>query len=287
VPYESWHDHDRGRWLRGRGSGPDQTTYDDSHVEHGVSGIRLLDIHVETDGGWHTENGASRENQLEVCRVCGNPLEQLTRDDDGNVFRGRGGQPEYCPTSCRRAVEYARRKAKRSAARSRPQPKTFDLGGVYLAGVGKLETPVAEWNALDRSSRTATAHRLRGEPGAGRTPLRRPYLCRGARSTPRSKAESLASRAEILAAFRGTAESGWTISYGGPEKIARRWGAWESYYPASGVTGPIYESRTLTGKANALPGCWDRVETRWRYVERKPEPCWLTQVNERAWRISH
>jgi hypothetical protein len=278
-PYGSWHHTDRGRWTQGKGAGPDQMTWGDSHVEHKVRGQDLRTLHAETDGGYTIEGDGTRENQLEVCRLCGAPL-QFERNDEGDVIRGRGEQQEYCPAParCKRDVYNARRRAKRRD----PQPKTFQLvGGIYVAGVGKLDIPVSKWNTLSRDRRAGIEDRLRGgEPPSGSgSHLRLPYLHRNARSLS-------ISSAEMLSVLREVAPSGWTTS-GGHDSIARRWGEWQSYWHTAGITEPIYESRVLTVKSHTLPKDWDRVAQWWRYVAREADCGRLKQEAEKVWCISH
>lgn len=122
-PYHCWDYTDRGRCSRSTGHGPIYTEPgEDDHIEHKVRGRNLLNLHVETDGGWQLEDAdASRDNILEVCRHCGVRL-PLPRDEHGEVVRKRGGQNEYCSPSCRREVKNARARAKRAEASQRKSP---------------------------------------------------------------------------------------------------------------------------------------------------------------------
>lgn len=193
--YECWHEHDRGRWGT-RGAGPDEMTYAEDHVEHRVRGQDLRNLHAETDGDYSIEDGVGQHDLLEVCRVCRKRL-VLKRDADGAVVRGKGGQPEFCPTRCKADLNNARKRARRR--------------------IGKPQ----------------------------------------------------------LAAF----------TMGSPDQIARRWADRQSYWSASGIVTPAYKSSVLTAKDNRLTPGWDRVSTRWRYVDRAMGGS-LKQVTDTVWLIS-
>lgn len=126
-PYRTWSlGPDRGRWFRTSGSSSDiDSGGDDSeHLGAWASAPAelhersLLDLHLSTDGGYTVTKSGTRSNQLEVCRLCGNPL-KLSRDAEGYAYRDRGKQPEYCGPDCRKAVKEARARAKRAANRPR------------------------------------------------------------------------------------------------------------------------------------------------------------------------
>jgi hypothetical protein len=246
-PYGCWHYNDRGRWTRSNGAGPDKMTYADSHVGHSVRGSDLMSLHVETDGGWHVENVASSDNQLEVCRLCGSPL-ALARDKAGHVIRVAGEQPQYCSESCRREVKNARARAGRRVARPpafRPLP---DLSRVDIAGIEELGIPPTKWNRLTPRTGGPIAQARHAALPAVR-------FIEAIRRRPRLAADRWAS----ISRRRRTDAA---------DRIAHLYG-----------TGG-------TPKPPTLAMGWDRVTKHWRYVERKPEPGWLSNEAANVWRIS-
>jgi hypothetical protein len=183
MPYGSWHHTDRGRWSRGSGAGPDEMTRAEDHVGHKVRGRDLRTLHVETDGNYSIEGDGTRDNLLEVCRLCGKSLGLLS-NSDGRVVRGKGDQPEYCSKRCKADVYNARRRA--------------------ISRIGK--------------PRAGIEIRLRGEePPSGGAPLRRPWLYRGARSRgiPRGEILSTLRDGAAFGCVRGLSPDSIARRWGG------------------------------------------------------------------------
>lgn len=241
-PYGCWDHSDRGRWLKSNGQGPDQTTWEDSHVEHDVRGRNLLELHVETDGGYQIENSASRDNQLEVCRSCATPLD-LPRDEYGKVIRSRGGQSDYCSDRCKLDVYNARRRAARKVATHRP---SFDLSTISVAGNDNTALDPGEWNRRQPRSNPASFGEVYSKPALRpwfnppkepKTPaLHRHTLHRSIWASRHRRKPGSSSSAER---YRGD-------RLGGPDRVARRYGTGGSPTPPT------------------LPADWDRVTVSWR-----------------------
>lgn len=167
-PYQCWRYADRGRHRRGKGAGSGDTDTDDfDHLQtaatvsqqmfataEGPAGS-LLDLHIAVgaDGYSITPTLIAPQHQLEVCRLCGKPLD-LPRDDDGLVDRDSGGQPAYCVgTKCKQTVKNARERAKYTIDNPNPARKR------------KRST---DWET-SRADRIARRFGTGGTPGAPQT----------------------------------------------------------------------------------------------------------------------
>ncbi|WP_124394638.1 hypothetical protein [Rhodococcus wratislaviensis] len=238
-PYQCWSHQDRHRQFRNLPPDEDDDIDDDMFAV-----------------GFVIESGFSRDNLLEVCRLCRKPLNLPEH-------RGKGEQPAYCSDRCKQDVHNARRRAKRRANRPRPEPKMFDLDGVYIAGVGKLDYSPEEWNRLQpRSDPSLWGERPRGGWSPAGGPLRRG----DGREGYEAEAEeySLPVHRSIMLMrhnrIRGSVETA-------ADRIARRYGTGGSPMPPE------------------LPHDWDRVTIWWRYPGRGINGA-LKQVDDNVWFIS-
>lgn len=271
-PYGCWRHTDRGRWARATGAGADQTTWPDSHSEHQVRGGDLRKLHEETGGNYTIEGDGVRDNQLEVCRLCGTQLD-FERDDEGKVIRKPGEQPEYCSKQCKLDVYAARRRAQRRIDRPKPEPKPFDLAGVYVAGIGKLDVAVDEWNRLQARSRPE-AYRLAFKPAPWPRPwFNPPKVVGGGKcwyTLPVHRMVVCLRGRPCRAADRWIKAGPRTQSGLPADRIARRYGT-------GGTPKPPEQSADC-----------DRVSHSWRYPARRSTPTTveLKQTDDRVWRIA-
>lgn len=275
-PYRTWSlGPDRGRWYRTSGASSDiDSGGDDSeHLGAWASAPAelhersLLDLHLSTDGGYSVTKSGTRSNQLEVCRLCGEPL-KLSRDAEGYAYRDRGKQPEYCGPNCRKAVKEARARAKRAAQKPAAAEAPFSLDGVYVAGVGKIELEPAVWNQQQPRSNPR-----RFEPLVKKVD-HLPWLHHNARSrTPQGQGQDVRDDDRYRLAPHRLVQSKQSAgipraSVSNADRIARRYG-----------TGGTPPAPVLT------PG-WDRVVTFWRFPKRNQAPTHqLTSVADNVWRI--
>lgn len=271
-PYRCWHHWDRGRFKRASGSGPDQMAHNDSHDYQRVRGRNLTTLHVETGGGYRTENDTSRDNQLEVCRLCGAPL-NLPRDKYGNVARGKGEQPEFCSKRCRMDVKNARARQKRAAKspRRKGQRRLPDLSTVSIAGIGDLAISAEAWNRLQpRNNPDAYGHAF--EPSTQPRPWFNPPKV----ATSKYEYKLPVHRLIAHLRHRPCQSADMWIRVGlrsavlTPERIARRYGT-------GGTPAP----------PELAPG-WDCVTTWWRFIPRQQQSVTkLARMSESVWYISH
>ncbi|MGG7103123.1 hypothetical protein [Rhodococcus sp. 24CO] len=128
-PYRCWDRDDRGRWNRKK---------TDAWPEG-----------MDPEAYTVSQKQAANQNQLEVCRVCGEKL-HLPTDADGRVHRDVGAQPEYCSQRCRDDVKNARARAGRAevSPRRKPERRLPDLSMITVAGVGDMDTAPDEWNRM-------------------------------------------------------------------------------------------------------------------------------------------
>ncbi|TXH20038.1 MAG: hypothetical protein E6R00_00875 [Gammaproteobacteria bacterium] len=287
-PYRCWDKNDRGRWNRTSGAASDDATdaviggddseyqgawasapgaasedpdldigagdaSEDPDLDIGASAGSLLDLEVATSGGWviatdATDHPIKWSSQLEVCRVCGEPL-KLSRDAEGYAHRDRGQQPKYCGSDCRKAVKEARARAKRAADKPAPPEAPFSLDGVYVAGVGKVDVEPAVWNRQQPRSDPRAY-----EPVVPKVE-RLPWLHHNARSrTRKAECQEVVEDVDryrldphrLVQSEQSAGLPRPTVSK--PDRIARRYG-----------TGGTPPAPVLT------PG-WDRVVISWRDI---------------------
>lgn len=206
-PYRCWSNDDRCRQHRIRPEDLD----DPDRIGAEAEAMFNLGFGIET--GW------TRDNMLEVCRVCGTPLEIPE-------VRNRGQQPEYCSSRCKLDVYNARRRAARRVGR--PEPAEFDLNGVYIRGVGKLGCTVAEWVKFSPEVREAIERGSQCRPREGRS------LADRHRGIPRSQRET----ADVLTRRYGT---------GGPAPVPELPHDWDRV-----IVSWRYPGRTLSGSLKPM-----------------------------------
>jgi hypothetical protein len=209
---------DGNRWRRNKGTHPEQSP--DFGMPRPGKGDRqedellaspLVDLYVATGGGYDFEE-FSNPHQLEVCRLCGEPLPE--------------GKREYCSKACWNTIRAARGRAARSTPWVTALPK-FSLDSITFAGVGKLEVSPAGWNRTDKSE-----PHVRSAPQPWFVPNTARHLSTvevlegwtGSRSALRLAYGDLRVPPDVVDAYRAESHRDTRTLSERADRLVRRWG---------------------------------------------------------------
>ncbi|MBM4557988.1 hypothetical protein GS466_23675 [Rhodococcus hoagii] len=261
APYRCWEHLDRGRWER-------------KNVDTWPEGLDPSACAV-------SQKAATNQNQLEVCRSCGNPLEVPT-DPDGVVHRNAGAQPEYCSERCRKDVKNARDRARRAeeSPRRKPPRRLPDLSTITVAGIGDMSIAPAEWNRL-QPRRDPEMFKPVPAPGE-----RLPYLHHNARSRRITSLEAREASVEPARPYSPERE-GYPLPIHQSIIDLRRRPARRNPLSSAGRIARRYGTGGTPRPPALTPG-WDRVASRWKFFPRSRCSEYVLIRGERTtWRVSH